>query len=64
MCSTGKLFREFINPKETLLVADSATGQQAVSIAKHFDEAVGISGIVLTSLGMLAIYDYVKVLVS
>ncbi|MGD7654661.1 MAG: signal recognition particle protein [Verrucomicrobiales bacterium] len=39
-----------INPKETLLVADAATGQQAVSVATHFDEAVGITGIVLTKL--------------
>ena len=37
-------------PGETLLVADSATGQQAVSVAKHFDEAVGITGIILTKL--------------
>jgi len=39
-----------LNPKETLLVVDSATGQQAVSVAKHFDAAVGITGIVLTKL--------------
>ncbi len=45
-----KRLNEFVKPKETLLVADSATGQQAVSVAKHFDEAVGISGIVLTKL--------------
>jgi len=41
---------EFLKPKETLLVADSATGQQAVSVARHFDEAVGITGIILTKL--------------
>jgi signal recognition particle subunit SRP54 len=40
----------FIKPKETLLVADAATGQGAVSVATHFDEAVGITGIVLTKL--------------
>ena len=45
-----KRLHAFINPKETLLVADSATGQQAVSVAKHFDEAVGITGIILTKL--------------
>ncbi len=39
-----------LKPKETLLVADAATGQQAVSVATHFDEAVGITGIVLTKL--------------
>ena len=32
------------------LVADAATGQQAVSVAQRFDEAVGIDGIVLTKL--------------
>jgi signal recognition particle subunit SRP54 len=45
-----KRLHTFVNPKETLLVADAATGQQAVSVAKHFDEAVGITGIVLTKL--------------
>ena len=40
----------FVKPKETLLVADSATGQQAVSVAQHFDDAIGITGIVLTKL--------------
>ena len=41
---------DFLKPKETLLVADSATGQQSVSVATHFDEAVGLTGIVLTKL--------------
>ncbi|HEX5790993.1 MAG TPA: signal recognition particle protein [Luteolibacter sp.] len=45
-----KRLHQFVQPKETLLVADSATGQQAVSVARHFDEAVGITGIVLTKL--------------
>jgi signal recognition particle subunit SRP54 len=40
----------FLQPRETLLVADAATGQQAVSVAQTFDAAVGISGIVLTKL--------------
>ncbi len=45
-----KELHKFVNPSETLLVADSATGQQAVSVAKHFNEAVGITGIILTKL--------------
>ena len=45
-----KELHKFVNPNETLLVADSATGQQAVSVAQRFDEAVGISGIILTKL--------------
>lgn len=45
-----KRLHAFLKPQETLLVADAATGQGAVSVAKHFDEAVGIDGIVLTKL--------------
>ncbi|MCF7676068.1 MAG: signal recognition particle receptor subunit alpha, partial [Akkermansiaceae bacterium] len=45
-----KRLHAFLDPKETLLVADSATGQQAVSVARHFDDAVGITGIILTKL--------------
>ena len=36
------------NPHEVLLVADSLTGQDAVNLARSFDDAVGITGIVLT----------------
>ncbi|MDB5594293.1 MAG: ffh [Hyphomicrobiales bacterium] len=36
------------NPHEILLVADSLTGQDAVNLARNFDERVGITGIVLT----------------
>src|SRR6266850_121564 len=42
--------KEFLKPQEILLVADAATGQQAVSVATHFHEALGITGIVLTKL--------------
>ena len=45
-----KRLHAFLNPRETLLVADAATGQQAVSVAQHFDKAVGITGIILTKL--------------
>lgn len=45
-----KKLHKFVKPQETLLVADAATGQQAVSVAQHFDEAVGITGIILTKL--------------
>ena len=41
---------KFIKPQEALLVADAATGQQAVRVAQTFDEAVGLTGIVLTKL--------------
>lgn len=36
------------NPHEILLVADSLTGQDAVNLARNFNERVGITGIVLT----------------
>ncbi len=39
-----------INPHEILLVADAMTGQEAVNVAKEFDEKVNITGIVLTKL--------------
>src|SRR5499425_477798 len=40
--------RDLAQPHETLLVADSLTGQDAVKLAKSFEERVGITGIVLT----------------
>lgn len=36
------------NPVEILLVADSMTGQNAVDIAKTFDEQLGLTGVILT----------------
>jgi signal recognition particle subunit SRP54 len=40
--------RDAVKPHETLLVADSLTGQDAVNIAKAFNERVHVSGIILT----------------
>jgi signal recognition particle subunit SRP54 len=37
-------------PKETLLVVDAMTGQDAVNMAKAFDEKVAIDGVILTKL--------------
>jgi signal recognition particle subunit SRP54 len=45
-----KELKEFLQPQETLLVADAATGQQAVSVATHFNNALSITGIILTKL--------------
>jgi signal recognition particle subunit SRP54 len=42
--------RDIAKPHETLLVADSLTGQDAVNLARSFDERVGITGIVLTRI--------------
>jgi signal recognition particle subunit SRP54 len=40
--------RDAARPHEILLVADSLTGQDAVNLARSFDERVGLTGIVLT----------------
>jgi signal recognition particle subunit SRP54 len=45
-----KEFKEFLQPQETLLVVDAATGQQAVSVATRFNDALEITGIILTKL--------------
>ena len=45
-----KALKEFLQPQETLLVLDAATGQQAVSVATHFNDALEITGIILTKL--------------
>lgn len=45
-----KRVREQVQPDEVLLVADSALGQEAVNVARHFHEAVQLTGIVLTKL--------------
>ncbi|MEL6962188.1 MAG: signal recognition particle protein [Pseudomonadota bacterium] len=42
--------RDKVRPHETLLVADSLTGQDAVNLAKSFHDRIGISGIVLTRM--------------
>lgn len=41
---------EAIDPHEILLVADAMTGQEAVNVAKGFDKALEIDGLVLTKL--------------
>jgi signal recognition particle subunit SRP54 len=45
-----KRLRDFLAPQEILLVADAATGQQAVSVATHFNDTLQITGIILTKL--------------
>ncbi len=40
--------KKALNPVETVLVADSMTGQNAVDIAKSFDEQLGLTGVILT----------------
>jgi signal recognition particle subunit SRP54 len=45
-----KRIKERIRPDEILLVADAMTGQDAVNVAKRFDEDVDLSGVILSKM--------------
>nr|WP_323780078.1 signal recognition particle protein [Amylibacter sp.] len=42
--------RDIANPRETLLVVDGLTGQDAVNVATEFDAKIGVTGVVLTRM--------------
>ncbi|HWI62442.1 MAG TPA: signal recognition particle protein, partial [Symbiobacteriaceae bacterium] len=42
--------KEVLNPHEILLVVDAMTGQDAVTVAEHFNGKLGITGVILTKL--------------
>ena len=42
--------KEAVNPSDILLVVDSMTGQEAVNVAKTFDDLLEITGVILTKL--------------
>ena len=42
--------KSHLKPKEVILVADAMTGQDAVNIAKNFNERLGIDGVILTKM--------------
>ena len=42
--------RDTVKPKEILLVVDAMTGQDAVTVAKTFNEELGLDGVILTKL--------------
>jgi len=48
MMNEIKAIKSVANPKETILVADSLTGQVAVNVAQEFKKAVDLTGIILT----------------
>jgi len=48
MMAEAAEIKNAVNPHEVLLVADALTGQDAVNLARSFDERVGLTGIVLT----------------
>ena len=45
-----KALKDAVRPREMLLVADAMTGQDAVRIARGFQEGVGLTGVILTKL--------------
>jgi signal recognition particle subunit SRP54 len=45
-----KKIKETVSPKEVILVVDAMTGQDAVNIARNFEDRIGIDGIILTKM--------------
>jgi signal recognition particle subunit SRP54 len=67
MMTELKRLKEAVRPDEILFVADGMTGQEAVRIAQGFDEALGVTGVVLTKMdgdarggAALSIYGVIK----
>ena len=50
MMNEIKNIKELVKPTETILVADSLTGQVAATVAKEFDKTVDVSSIILTRI--------------
>ena len=44
------IIRDTVHPDETLLVVDAMTGQDAVTVAKSFNEQIGMDGIIMTKM--------------
>ncbi|MGB3713381.1 MAG: signal recognition particle protein [Candidatus Promineifilaceae bacterium] len=45
-----RAIKSAVNPIETILVADAMTGQEAVRVASDFDEAVELTGLIMTKI--------------
>ncbi len=50
MINQAMAVRDVATPRETLLVVDGLTGQDAVNVATEFDDKIGVSGVVLTRM--------------
>ncbi len=50
LMAEAEAVRDASNPRETLLVADGLTGQDAVNVARAFDSRIGVSGVILTRM--------------
>ena len=44
------LIKKAVSPTESLLVVDSMTGQEAVSVAEEFNKRIGLTGLILTKM--------------
>ncbi|NDJ51887.1 MAG: signal recognition particle protein [Chloroflexi bacterium] len=50
MMDEVRAIKERVDPREILLVADAMIGQEAVNVAEGFNEALGITGLILTKI--------------
>ncbi|HFC96918.1 MAG TPA: signal recognition particle protein [Thermosulfurimonas dismutans] len=50
MMAEAAAIKEAVSPREVLLVADAMTGQDAVNMARSFQEKVGLTGVILTKV--------------
>ena len=50
LISQAAAIRDMVKPRETLLVVDGLTGQDAVNVATEFNDKIGVSGVILTRM--------------
>jgi signal recognition particle subunit SRP54 len=50
LIAQAAMVRDVAQPRETLLVVDGLTGQDAVNVATEFDDKIGVTGVVLTRM--------------
>ncbi|MGI6632210.1 MAG: signal recognition particle protein [Bacillota bacterium] len=50
MMDEARRIRDAVSPRESILVVDSMTGQEACRVAESFDKTVAISGVILTKI--------------
>ena len=50
LISQAAAVRDVAQPRETLLVVDGLTGQDAVNVAREFDARIGVTGVILTRM--------------
>lgn len=50
MMEEARRIKEAVNPRESILVVDAMTGQEACRVAEEFDKTIGITGVILSKL--------------